>query len=110
MSSRIVLLKKGRRIEKETRQVAVNLIRNATKNGCRQRIVCKDLKISEKTFNRWIVIPEGLRNGPLTTPANKLSEIEKKNVINTANSEKYFDLPPLSNRSQAGRLREIYSK
>jgi len=30
----------------------------------------------------------------LTTPANKLSEIEKQKLLTTANSEEFYDLPP----------------
>lgn len=70
------------------------LIQNAIKNGCRQRIACMDLEISEKTFKRWVVNPEDQRMGPLTTPSNKLSDIERQKVLNVANSEDYCDLPP----------------
>jgi putative transposase len=52
------------------------------------------LEISEKTFKRWIKIPVDQRFGPSTIPANKLSEIERQKVLNTANCEEYYDLPP----------------
>jgi len=74
--------------------VAINLILISIQNGCRQRIACRDLDISEKTFKRWINTPEDQRFGPLTTPANKLSEIERANILSIANREEYCDLPP----------------
>lgn len=70
------------------------MIQNAVKNGCRQAIACSDLDLSEKTFIRWIKTPEDQRKGPLTTPANKLSELERKNVLKISNSIEYCDLPP----------------
>jgi len=78
----------------ETRKVVVNLIQSAEQKGCRLKIACKDLEISEKTYKRWIVTPKDLRKGPLTTPANKLSEHEKKSIIKLATNETYRDLPP----------------
>ncbi len=85
---------RGRRIEKETRNIAVDLIKLALKNGCRQSVACQDLEISEKTFKRWLINPEDKRHGPLRTPANKLSDLERQQLLNYANNEEYCDLPP----------------
>ena len=62
--------------------------------GCRKRVACKDLGVSEKTVGRWRETAEDQRRGPNTTPANKLSEEERSNVISIATSKKYMDKSP----------------
>ena len=62
--------------------------------GCRKKVACKDLGVSEKTVGRWKETGEDQRRGPKTTPANKLTEEERSNVISIANSKKYMDKPP----------------
>jgi putative transposase len=34
------------------------------------------------------------RKGPVSAPSNKLTELERQNLLNKANSEKFQDLPP----------------
>lgn len=57
---------------------------------------CDMVGISQQTFRRWRRQPEtgDNRRGPLTTPANKLSALERKKVIEIATSEEYRDLSP----------------
>jgi hypothetical protein len=50
------------------------LINEATTNGCRLKSACGDLGIDFKTINRWKISIEDERRGPITTPANKLTE------------------------------------
>jgi transposase InsO family protein len=50
--------------------------------------------LSLKTFERWLKTPCDQRQGPLTTPANKLSEFERAKVIEIATSKEYCDLSP----------------
>lgn len=50
--------------------------------------------ISLKTYERWLKKPCDQRQGPLTAPANKLSEFERARVLEFATSKEYCDLPP----------------
>jgi transposase InsO family protein len=52
------------------------------------------MDIDVKTFKRWKNNIEDKRKGPLSTPANKLSEEEIKEVIQISTSKEYVDLPP----------------
>ncbi len=52
------------------------------------------MDINEKTFKRWKLSLEDKRNGPNTTPENKLGEDEVKKVIEISTGKKYMDLPP----------------
>ena len=74
---------------------AVSLINEAVGSGARLFKACEVLDISVRTYRRWRDNPAGdKRRGPLTVPANKFSEEEKKAVIKIANSKEYRDLPP----------------
>jgi len=57
-------------------------------------IACDDMGISLKTFNSWQIVSIDQRKGPITAPANKLSEPERARVIELATSKEYSDLPP----------------
>lgn len=70
------------------------LITEATNSGSRHAIACDDMDIDIKTFKRWKNNVEDKRKGPLSTPANKLSEEEIKEVIQISTSKEYVDLPP----------------
>ncbi len=50
--------------------------------------------LSLKTYERWLKNPCDQRQGPLATPANKLSEFERARVLEMATSKEYCDLPP----------------
>ncbi len=64
------------------------------KQGCRQVLACEDMGINRKTFKRWSHDIEDKRKGPLSAPSNKLTELEKKEIIKTLTSKEYVDLPP----------------
>lgn len=53
------------------------------------------MKINAKTFERWKKNSLGdQRHGPLTAPANKLTEAEVQQVLEFATSKEYRDLAP----------------
>ncbi len=52
------------------------------------------MEIDVKTFKRWEKDIEDKRQGPKTTPANKLSDEEINEVIKISTSKEYVDLPP----------------
>lgn len=80
------------------RQSAVSLINEAVAAGARQFKACDVLQISERTLRRWKrggVVQSDQR--PLVQrpePANKLSEVERKAVLDVCNSEDFSALPP----------------
>ena len=73
----------------------MNLILEAQARGCRLMEACKSLDLSIRTFQRWKSDPcEDMRQGPLTKPSNKLSEIEIERILKLANSSEYMDKSP----------------
>ncbi|WP_143402887.1 transposase [Garciella nitratireducens] len=89
---------RGRLISDLDRVVAVELINEARANGARLKPACRELNISERTYQRWTkegTIKKDQR--PLTkrpTPKNKLLKKERLEVIKIVNSPKYTDLVP----------------
>lgn len=56
---------------------------------------CEEMQIDIRTYQRWQERPEGdRRQGPLTEPANKLTDEERKKVLKIATAPEYRDLPP----------------
>lgn len=85
---------RGRRISKADRQQCLDLSSVAKTQGCPLKTVCQDLGIDLKTLHRWKDSIEDQRRGPLTAPANKLSDGEKDLMIKTATSKEYRDFSP----------------
>lgn len=71
-------------------------VSEATCAGARQSRACAIIGVSEKTLQRWRQ-PSNEKDGridKLTSPANKLSELERQRIIATANQDEYAHLPP----------------
>lgn len=65
--------------------------------GARQSKACAILGLSERVIQRWRKSPDGgddLRRGPKSEPANKLSEQERDQIIETATSAEFRDKSP----------------
>jgi transposase InsO family protein len=58
------------------------------------KIACFDLEINFKTFLHWKITIKDNRKGPLAAPKNKLSQLEKENMISVATSKEYVDYSP----------------
>jgi len=74
----------------------VALTQEATAAGARLAQAAGHLGVSARTIQRW-ADPHGgedQRRGPKTAPANQLSEAERAQVIEIANSAAYRDLSP----------------
>lgn len=56
--------------------------------------MCKHLGISARATQRWLRQPTDARRGPLTAPANRLSEAERQLVVSVANSAEFRDVSP----------------
>lgn len=85
---------RGRRITLEIKQECILLVSEATINGCRFKSACQDLEVNFKTINRWRISCKDVRMGPITRPANKLTEAERDLIISVATSAPYQDLSP----------------
>ena len=74
----------------------INLIDKAVASGARLKKVAGIVGISARTIIRWQQQGGGQdqRKGPLTAPGNKLSDHERQQIINTANSAQFRDLSP----------------
>lgn len=68
----------------------------AQEAGARLRVACDTLGLDVRTVQRWRRQEGGedRRYGPKTTPANKLSRVERRRVLKVANSPKYRNQSP----------------
>lgn len=73
----------------------MRLLKEAQITGCTLRNACRVLGVSVRTYERWNKFPSGdQRRGPITMPANKLGEDERKKILTVANSAEYRDKSP----------------
>jgi putative transposase len=74
----------------------INLIDKAIESGARLKKAADIMGLSARTIIRWRQQGDGQdqRKGPLTTPANKLSDQERKQILDIANSAPFRDLSP----------------
>jgi putative transposase len=80
------------------RQNAIALIEQAAAAGARRARACAELGLDERTCRRWRArdgTPEDRRpTAPRPAPSNKLSEEERRAVLDTCNSQAFESLPP----------------
>jgi len=86
----------------EDRQIALDLISEATEAGARKESACKALGLPSRTLRRWEV--QAKEDGELEdqrqaaasqrTPANKMTAEERGKIISTCNQPEYKSLPP----------------
>ena len=64
--------------------------------GARQDEACEIIGIEARTVQRWMKrgVGEDGRAGPKKPPANKLSEAERREILDTVNRPEYRDLSP----------------
>jgi len=64
--------------------------------GCRKSIACQTLGVSLRTIERWEKCPHvpDSRQGPKNGPPNKLSEQERKKILEVINMKEYGSLSP----------------
>ena len=72
----------------------LGLVDEAVEAGACQRGACEVLEVDRRTVQRWKSqeIGDDRRAGPRTSPANKLTTAERKEVVATVNSPEYRDL------------------
>ena len=76
----------------------LQIVDEAVAAGARMHKACEVIEFPARTLQRWRQQgPDGgddRRRGPTTPPANKLSPLERKLVLDTVNSEPYRNLSP----------------
>lgn len=76
------------------RRSILELIAEAVAAGCRSFRACKAFDLEERTIQRWKLSSADQRHGPLTVPANKITDQERALIIKTSVSENYVNLSP----------------
>lgn len=71
-------------------------LKEAQRSGARLSQACKELGLDPRTIQRWQKAEGGEdgRRGPKSTPANKLSEQERAEVLAVVNSPEFRDKTP----------------
>jgi transposase InsO family protein len=76
----------------------IELINEARTAGARLQPCCEVVELDVRTVQRWLKHgPDGgedRRRGPNTTPANKLSDEERRQVLEIVNAPEFVDLAP----------------
>lgn len=75
----------------------LGFIDEAQVSGARLHMACKEVGLAPTTIQRWRRRPDGgddLRHGPKTSPKNKLSELQRRRVLEVANSQEFRNLSP----------------
>ena len=81
----------------------MQLIEEAVSNRCRRQAACAMLDISVRTYQRWVkdcgisggtAKIDGRRGSRRQVPANKLSDEERQQILNIANSAEFASRPP----------------
>ena len=81
------------------RLLCISLIREAVQSGCRLEKACAELGLSVRTFQRWVsegdaVCADGRTTTERPPPSNRLSEAERQQILEVANSAEFASLPP----------------
>lgn len=70
------------------------LVEEAVANGARLSKACEVVGLPSRTLQRWVHTPVDGRKGPRRSPANKLTQCERVNVVAVATSAEFRDLSP----------------
>lgn len=82
------------------RRLCLTLIGEARQNGARLHKACAALGLSHRTLQRWIregenaVVADRRTTGVRPEPGNKLSTVERAEILSVANSAEFASLPP----------------
>jgi putative transposase len=80
------------------RQHYVSLIREVIISGATQKCACLTVDIIARTFERWTdghSVKKDKRPDTKTVPSNKLSVIERQQIIELCNQPDYANLHPV---------------
>ena len=77
---------------------AVQLVDEAVASGAAKFKACAELEISVRTYQRWIVDgdikTDGRPSSIRPVPKNKLSLVERNNLLDSINSDNFKSMPP----------------
>jgi putative transposase len=77
------------------RQEIMTLIEQAVQAGARQTLACRELELSARTLQRWQhQAADGRPDAQRPAPPNKLSEEERRAVLDAANRADFASLTP----------------
>src|SRR4051794_19616578 len=77
------------------RQEAMMLIEQAVQAGARQALACRELGVSARTLQRWQhQAADGRPAAHYSAPPNKLSQEERRAVLDAANRTGFASLTP----------------
>lgn len=80
------------------RDIIIKLVEEAVASGVSQQLACEEVGISVRTFQRWCKAGKhGADQRPLSKrpqPANKLTEAERKEILEIVNQAQFKSLPP----------------
>ena len=77
----------------EDRKNILQLVGEAVASGCSQHRACDAFNLEERTLQRWQKNTTDGRHGPLTVPANKLTNKERDLVIKTSVRPEFAHAP-----------------
>lgn len=74
----------------------LGLIDEAVRSGARLEPACRIVGLTARTVQRWRKddVGEDRRKGPQKPPANKLSQVEEKRILQVANNPEFRELSP----------------
>jgi len=82
----------------QDREIAVELIIESVGSGAALYKACRELSITERTYQRWtkggVVKADGRPGAVRPEPLNKLSQNERDEIITLMTSKEYKSLPP----------------
>lgn len=85
-------------ISDSNRETVVMLIEEARSGGARLKQICDVVKITPRTYQRWIkdgeIKKDQRPHAERPTPKNKLTDEEREEVLALVNSSEYADLVP----------------
>lgn len=78
------------------RRAVLSLVAEAIEAGARQDRACAVISLSERTLQRWQrdVLRGDQRPSRVQTPSNRLTPLERDQLLAVANSEQFASLPP----------------
>ena len=87
---------RGRLISEQDKEGAMRLIQEACNAGARLEPACELLGLDIRTLQRWRVESslQDKRRGPMTAPANKLTDAERARIVKVVNLPEYHNKPP----------------
>ncbi|MBL7670714.1 MAG: helix-turn-helix domain-containing protein [Bdellovibrionaceae bacterium] len=88
--------RRGRKVELSDRDEVLALASKAVASGSRQAKACDIVGIDLRTYQRWVQGPAlgDQRRGPKSSPANKLTDAERSQIIAISTGKEFCNMSP----------------